>query len=292
MDTRSRKRGIKASRARLEIAMLTAGIKTQSELADRIAAYENLPCPPKNTVNRAFRQQFVSPVTLARIAHILQVSPDDLYLDEQKTIPPVAPASSRHKSQVEDSQNPVLGKPSLALYSLNPEIDMLSNDLHALMQATTNTIIINPDLLSPHSLSSDIAGKYQADGVLTLRSIQYGRDMGLQIYCYHDSFEQLIWTHSISAIEFRQRHQSIAQTCLPYIYAAIGLASADELAPFETIEAQKDYLQARVLLNNHQSEINLKRPALVNQRFASESGICSGAGRPIRNLHTGELAWQ
>jgi len=84
MDTRSRKRGIKASRERLELAMLNAGVKTQAELSDKIAEHEGLACPPKDTVNRAFRQQFVSPATIARIAHILQVPPEKLYLPEDE----------------------------------------------------------------------------------------------------------------------------------------------------------------------------------------------------------------
>ncbi len=84
MDAKSRKRGVIASRAKLHAAMLNAGIKTQAALADKIADRESLESPPRDTVNRAFRQQRVSPASIARIARALGVEAYTLYLSAEE----------------------------------------------------------------------------------------------------------------------------------------------------------------------------------------------------------------
>ncbi|MBV1908286.1 MAG: hypothetical protein KUG78_03135 [Kangiellaceae bacterium] len=84
METKSRKRGVKASRAKLHAAMLDVGIKTQAALAERIADVENLESAPKDTINRAFRQESVSPNTIARIAKVLKVEAYTLYLSSKE----------------------------------------------------------------------------------------------------------------------------------------------------------------------------------------------------------------
>ncbi len=84
MAIKLRKRGVKASREKLDAAMLNAGIKTQSSLAEHIAANENLELAPKDTINRAFRQENVSPTTIARIAKVLKVEAFTLYLSKQE----------------------------------------------------------------------------------------------------------------------------------------------------------------------------------------------------------------
>lgn len=82
MDTgkANRKRGIIASRAKLENAMLAAGVRTQMELAERIAAAEQAGSVPKDMVSRAFRQVPIDPKSLQRIAAVLNVPAYLLYL--------------------------------------------------------------------------------------------------------------------------------------------------------------------------------------------------------------------
>lgn len=80
MDIPNRKRGVKASRSKLETAMLTAGFNTQLDIAKQIALDENLKNIPKDLVNRVFRQENVAPHTIARIARALNVEPYTLYL--------------------------------------------------------------------------------------------------------------------------------------------------------------------------------------------------------------------
>lgn len=64
--------------------MLAAGYSTQAALAKKIAIDEELETVPKDTVNRVFRQEYVSPHTIARLAKVLAVEPYTLYLSKQE----------------------------------------------------------------------------------------------------------------------------------------------------------------------------------------------------------------
>lgn len=78
--TSSRQRGIKASRIKLEKALHAAGLKTQAALANIIADKEDLDSPPKDLVNKAFRERPVELQTIQRIADALGVEAYTLYL--------------------------------------------------------------------------------------------------------------------------------------------------------------------------------------------------------------------
>jgi len=257
VDTRNRKRGVKASRAKLEVAMLEAGVRTQAELSDKIAEHEGLAFPPKDTINRAFRQHFVSPATVARIAHILQVSPESLYLPEDNLPATEASTNGINQRQAAAGQA-ALGRLSVAILCLDDKVDIFINSLHQQISGSVQAITINPALLPDKCLSGDIARDYQADAVITVNASRQERFIGIQLYVYFESVEKLAWTGSTSISELRQQHQHFAQSCLPFLYHALGLATPPPHA-FETIRAQQDYLQARVLINNYHSEINLKR---------------------------------
>jgi tetratricopeptide (TPR) repeat protein len=79
-EGRSRRRGVRASRAKLMRALMDAGLKTQAALAERIADLEGLETPPKDVVNRVFREQPVDLATLERVARALQTPAYQLYL--------------------------------------------------------------------------------------------------------------------------------------------------------------------------------------------------------------------
>jgi len=76
----TRQRGVQASRLKLEHYMHLAGIKTQAEIAKRLADREGLESEPKDLVSRIFRQKKVAPHSLERVAHILNVQSHKLYL--------------------------------------------------------------------------------------------------------------------------------------------------------------------------------------------------------------------
>lgn len=78
-ESRTRRRGVRASKIKLLRALTEAGLKTQAALAERIADREGLDAPPKDVVNRVFREQPVDPVTLERVARALGVEAYHLY---------------------------------------------------------------------------------------------------------------------------------------------------------------------------------------------------------------------
>ncbi|MGB3726127.1 MAG: tetratricopeptide repeat protein [Glaciecola sp.] len=107
MDERKRKRGIKASRVKLEAAMIKAGLGTQSELAQKIAQQENIAKPPKDLVSKVFREQAVSTHNLTRIANALGVAVHSIYLtrDDSEFSEVVATQSSMGTHDSDNTSN-------------------------------------------------------------------------------------------------------------------------------------------------------------------------------------------
>lgn len=81
---RRRKRGVRASRQKLEKALHNAGFKTQVSLAEYIAELESLDAAPKDMVNKVFREVPVSLHTIERIAQALKVEAFSLYLTREE----------------------------------------------------------------------------------------------------------------------------------------------------------------------------------------------------------------
>jgi len=80
-----RKRGVVASRKRLEKAMVEAGFKTQIALAKAIAKQEESTTVPKDLVSKVFRGVPVSPYNLQRVASVLGVEAYTLYQTSQES---------------------------------------------------------------------------------------------------------------------------------------------------------------------------------------------------------------
>lgn len=92
MKSRKRKRGIKASRVKLEEAQALAGYKTQASLAEAIANVENLDSIPKDIVSKIFREIPVSHSSIQRVASVLGVEAYTLYKsaeEEKREEPPL-----------------------------------------------------------------------------------------------------------------------------------------------------------------------------------------------------------
>jgi len=77
----TRKRGVRASRAKLYRALTRSGLRSQAELAARIADLEQLESEPRSLVNRVFREQPVEPGSLERVARALEVDAWTLYFN-------------------------------------------------------------------------------------------------------------------------------------------------------------------------------------------------------------------
>lgn len=96
---RFKKRGVRASRVRLERALAEADLekKTQAALAERMADLEDLEAAPKDLVSKVFRERYVDPQTLERVARALGVEAETLYLEapeqEAAASMPASPSS-------------------------------------------------------------------------------------------------------------------------------------------------------------------------------------------------------
>ncbi|MDN5864878.1 MAG: hypothetical protein L0I62_06635 [Gammaproteobacteria bacterium] len=94
-----RKRGVRASREKLSQALADAGLRTQNALAERIADIEDLDSPPRDLVNRVFREKPVDPLSLERVARALGVKAHTLYLSSAD-LPPDTGRSSAAADEV------------------------------------------------------------------------------------------------------------------------------------------------------------------------------------------------
>ncbi|GLR70220.1 tetratricopeptide repeat protein [Agaribacter marinus] len=80
MESRKRKRGLRASRDKLALAIENAGFKTQHALAEAIASEEGLAKPPKDLVSKVFNEKAVSEKNFLRVARALKVAPHEIFL--------------------------------------------------------------------------------------------------------------------------------------------------------------------------------------------------------------------
>lgn len=103
MNEPKRKRGVKASREKLEKAMLAKGIESQIQLARLISQDEGLHRPPKELISKVFREQSVSHTNLARVAKALGVESHTLYMNSQSTPINAPPLASNFKPRSVDS---------------------------------------------------------------------------------------------------------------------------------------------------------------------------------------------
>jgi tetratricopeptide (TPR) repeat protein len=309
LTSQKRKRGIKASRTRLDTAMLNAGYKSQASIAEQMAANEGLSVAPKDLVNRAFRQENVSPATIARIAHVLKVEARELYLsdEEQQTLEQrpspitekshpqanratkISEGSGKYRllmfatiiigailtslysvvhnwdstsSAVEQQANKykhlekltfVIRNTSKTFPSVLPVIEQTINQLQ-----TSHAIFISQD--SEYPMSVDIAERYQADVVLTIRTVRFGRHIGSQYFLFTHGREFLFWTDQMTVVERRKAAKVAALSALRELNWALDPQNINLINPrLISLSAQTKYLKARRLLDEHQSEINLRR---------------------------------
>jgi len=319
---KKRKRGIAASRVKLEQAMRIAGLKTQTSLAEKIADTEDLDNVPRDMVNRVFRGLTVEPQTIERIAVVLDVEAYSLYLSsdeleqakqtsgENATADyshPVSPKLEPSQRDLAKSDNisstnlitvavlaiivliifwsvysrstgpnaeetlstgsPMLGKPSLVVYSFSKVTDVLANELVKQMQDDFTAINLNREVLTGKNMAVDIAREYQSDGVLTLREQTFGRFIGLQAYLYINDVELLIWTDSLLKASLPAHRKTIAKQLIKSVNIAVVDPQRLNSSGIRFVDpaSQQKFLRAITLLNNTELEINVKRAQALLQ---------------------------
>ncbi len=277
--------------------MLNAGIKTQAALAEKIAEIEKIGTPPKDTVNRAFRQEKISPSTLARIANVLNVAPEELYLTSEEN-------NSVHTTQSIDqvkrsftqpvlwvflivvillsawwlfhylkissetgppnnfiSPEPRLGRYGLLIHVNSDSLKPLALPLKKALKDKIDVAIFDGSGDNTHIMSVDLIKKYQSDAVLTLHATRIGSFIGIQVFIYYKGLEKLIWTDSVAIAEIEQQKKIIIKHLKPVIYAFFNLNESNAKQPilFADIQSQENYLNARKLLQDQNSEMNIRR---------------------------------
>jgi tetratricopeptide (TPR) repeat protein len=298
MDTNKRNRGVIASRAKLGLAMLNAGIKTQAALAERIAASENIELAPKDTVNRAFRQEKIAPATLARIARVLAVDPESLYLEPQEIdvehtertngVAKLGKSEFSHfkwyamallgllvvsvfwfsqrtnnnpAGAVAGSTGQGLGRRGIVIYPHSSASRFLALAVKNQIAGRYESIVVKEMAANEQPMSVDLARKYQVNAVLTIRITRIGRISALQFFVYSQNVERLIWTDSILTANLQQRKVTIAARFLPVLHSFFG--DSRHVNPvdfaFADIKTQTNYMNARALLDEQSSETNIQR---------------------------------
>ena len=277
-----RKRGIRASRPKLEMAMLSAGIRSQSELAERMAEHEGLVFPPRDTVSRAFRGIPISPTSLARIARILGVEPDQLCeaasdAEDNGPAPPDTP-----------SDEPPLGCISIVIHCPDPQARGFAQALLEHLPPPLRAILLDPAVAVNPSTPSDLASRFQSDAVVSIHCLKQDRQRGLRVFFYRDGVDRLIWAGCIPVIRLKQRPDEPARSCKPFLFAACN-GTAPEGASLSP-EEQEHYLQARKLLDNHPDENDLRHAQSLLTRCLESAGprslLCAAMAETLV-----ELSW-
>lgn len=259
----TRQRGVRASRARLEHHMLRAGIKSQAELARKIADAEGLDSPPKDLVNRIFRQHKVEYSSLERVASILQVEAYKLYLnseDESKqpaatdnthqSAAPSAPASRRRfqyaalagiiallviAALYATRSGPTLQNmaaidaeelPESLLVPLVEQLYPLAT--HISRQSQNQRLGLLPQTLQADFELSKAGQRFEVDQVITLDLESIGRYRLLHIDLYRNNNSSPLASLVFSANELTTAHAYIAQMVRKLLLPIATLPSSDD----------------------------------------------------------------
>lgn len=293
-----RNRGVRASRAKLVHALAEAGLKTQAALAERMADIEGLETPPKDVVNRVFRELPVDPTTVERVARALNVDAYSLYktADEEQVTPqplqkprpsqsrlvPVlitavavlamafgirwwfAPGSVNEAAAPQVSvQNPVLdmGAPTLAVVPFINDADGgFSNALRNVLGNHFSVARPTADMLTQSRDLAAIATRLRTDVVIDGDFKQLGRLTAVRVYLFKSGVRQQIWADSVPTVALHESLAAIAGDTSLAVQRAVGMPVPESAARhFPLAPVQDDYLEGERLLDAPSNELNIKR---------------------------------
>lgn len=291
-----RRRGVRASRAKLTHALAEAGLKTQAALAERIADLEDLDAPPKDAVNRVFRELPVDPTTIERIARALEVDAHTLYktADEEELAPTyvAAPQESRRRPILgivaaflalvlalgirawfdtgdETGVAPTagstaaldMGSPTLAVVPFENDADgAFSNALRSVLRSHFNVARPTADALTQSGDLRQIAEKLRTDVVVDGEFNVVGRLAAVRVFLYRNGVRQQIWADSVPAAALHESLAAIAGESSLAVRKAVGLPVPDGSGGhFPLASVQDDYLEGEYYLDQPSNELNIKR---------------------------------
>ena len=160
---KKRKRGVIASRQKLEKALLQAGLKTQAALAYKIAEIENTEAVPKDLVNKVFRERPVSPSSIERVANALKVESFTLYKSHQESLAEgAASASTDSYSEIQEPTN--TADEALPTEFMQRESSEKNTRLNKLLVGVFSTVIFVAVFIT-YSPSSDTEAASTANNI-------------------------------------------------------------------------------------------------------------------------------
>ena len=293
-----RNRGVRASRAKLVHALTEAGLKTQVALAERIADMETLESPPKDVVNRVFRELPVDPTTVERVARALGVDAYSLYktADEEQVAaePAAGPKTPNQRllsvlvvavavlamalgirwwfapTSVEDTSAPQvseetpflgMGMPTLAVVPFVNDTDgSFSNALRKVLGNHFSVARPTADMLTQSRDLTAIATRLRTDVVIDGDFKQLGRLTAVRVYLFKGGVRQQIWADSIPTVALHETLAAIAGDAALAVRRTIGMpVPANAERHFPLAPVQDDYLEGELLLDAPSNELNIKR---------------------------------
>lgn len=289
-NTKTRQRGVKASRKKLEQALHKSGFKTQAALAEKIASIEGIDSAPKDLVSKAFREILIEPQSLERIAAALNVEAFTLYqnqddLQNQQVSPTSEPATASSfsfkfisilisviaitflatwlifsPSNSTNKMNLPGLKASLLIYPQNKQLYQSAHQLKSIFekdfQVTLVPLALNQFNHSPATLKQE----FQSDWVLSAEKLQQGRHTGIRLYLSNGSFDYLLAVQNASQSNMLSKafFNSVEQLNLRQNIAK--LISTQTPLNKENLPSKQQhlhYLAARELIEDYQSFVAL-----------------------------------
>ncbi len=288
-----RKRGVRASRARLTAALTRAGLRTQAALAERIADLEGLDAPPKDAVSRLFRELPVEAVTLARAARALGVEAHTLYLTSAEEAPlPAAPVPRRRRPPVtgiaalavllaagawlaalrlagdgaEPAQVPAvpildLGDPRLVVLPIAGDSDdALGDALREALGRSFSVAAKTASVLTRELDSRSVAERLRTDVIVEGEVVSVGRLSGVRFYLFVNGVRAQMWAESLPSVALADALPAIAENVVRAVKRTAGMEVDAGRAPhFPFASVQDDYLQGELYLDSPSNELNIKR---------------------------------
>lgn len=295
--SQSRKRGVRASRAQLYRALADAGLRSQAELAARMADLEQLENEPLSLVNRVFREQPVESGSLERVARALDVDAWTLYLTERVesgdpssalqspvnghdpvrrrwtaaslaaglVLALIALAVFRQPSPsgpgIEPSPTAYSepGRRTVAVLGFEDDTGLdLAEALRERLDAEFSVVIGSMESLAERYGEREAAARLRAQWLVGGEHVRHGRWSGIRIWLEHDHGRIPAWTTSIPTARLHDDREAIVDAAFEAIRDRIsGHEAAGE--PAIEGEALNDYLIGRMHLDRATTELNVRR---------------------------------
>jgi len=294
-----RRRGIRASRARLTRALTDAGLRTQAALAERIADLEGLDSAPKDMVSRAFRELPVELQTLERIARALEVEAWTLYrsADEEALPEPSAGSDARaaprpawlalsmilsmaalagvgwllmQRDSAPGDAPSASAPPPLTLGAASLVVMPIGGDTDARLAHLLRDRLSEHFAVAEGSATvlvraldpAEAAERLRTDAAIDGEIVRVGRLAGLRFgIVADDGVRHQLWAESLPAAELEASLPAVAERVAAAIRRSVGGVAGEDPAGahFPLAPVQDDYLQGRYFLDRPANELNVKR---------------------------------